>query len=1029
MNPHITQYRAALQKNLDYGGSLNESSIRDCFISLVNNFAQKRNLQLVPELEYKTGAGAAVRPDGTLKDRFRLTRGYYEAKDTKDDLDKEIAEKRRKGYPFSNIIFEDSQVAVLFQDDIEVMRVDMKNDRELEAILNRYLDFEREEIFNFKKALAKFAGELPGLIEWCREEIDGAKNGNAEFNKKMNMFLAQCKEEVNPDFSYQDMREILVQHILTDKLFSAVLGAVDFLRYNNIAKAINEITETFFSLEKRMQFEAQNRHFYNELSNAAGLIQDYHDKEGFLKTLYEEFYKAYNPKAADRLGVVYTPNEIVKFMIQASDFLLERHFNTGLAEEGVQIIDPACGTGTFITGIIDYITDYKKLQYKYRNEIFANEVGILPYYVANLNIEYTYWQKNSLGMALSGMGYEQFTNISYTDTLDNCFYTENLPDEQPEFHAITDDNSNRIKKQNDTKISVVIGNPPYNANQKNYNDQNANKKYPKIDKRVRETFTAQSKAQKKKYEDMYFRFYRWAMDRLDPERGGLVAFITNRSFIDEINTDGFRAAAENEFDFLYIIDLQGNVRKNQGQAGKGNVFGITIGVAILFAVQLPPRQKPHKKPPIVIRYYEMADEIPAKEKLEWLSQINFGDIPFVRIYPDAKHNWLNISKTNFDTLLPVWETHKIKKITGIGKSKNGNGNETEKTELTAASLFYKCFPGISTNRDEWMYDFSRDTLEKKVKYFISVYNKSLKTGEKDFSIKWSRDLSNVLSRKVKNKFDKNKIIFSMYRPFMKKYYYADNVLSDRFTQTMFDCFSIKDNIYISFTGNGHRHGFFSFASKYIPSLDIFEKCQCLPLYILDEHGKKTCNLRDSSLAEFRSHYGDASISKDDIFHYIYAVFYYPPYRETYKHDLRRSRPRIPFYDDFFRFANAGKRLCELHINFEDAKEHPLKITYSKNSGIKRAFKFDKKNSHIILDEITISNIPLEALNYRIDTRSAIEWLTDQYKIRSQDELTAKLSAYDYANYKTEIISLAGKIITVSLETQKIVQNLAAAKPI
>jgi predicted helicase len=299
------------------------------------------------------------------------------------------------------------------------------------------------------------------------------------------------------------------------------------------------------------------------------------------------------------------------------------------------------------------------------------------------------------------MGYEVFPNIAYTDTLDNCHYAIDAHRQAELGKIMTAENSERIQQQNNTAISVVIGNPPYNANQKNYNNQNANKTYPKIDKRVKETFSAQSKAQKTQYEDMYLRFYRWAMDRLDPKTGGLIAFITNRSFIDAINTDGFRAAMEKEFDFLYVIDLQGDVRKNQAGAGKSNVFGIMTGVAVLFAVKLPETRG--KDNTIVIQYNDMTDAIPAKEKLDYLSQAQFSDIPFERVSPDAQHNWLNTSKTDFVAFLPLWETHKVKTLKGKIK--------IEKTVLKDASLFYRCFPGVKTDRDDWVYDFSRAALE------------------------------------------------------------------------------------------------------------------------------------------------------------------------------------------------------------------------------------------------------------------------------------------------------------------------------
>jgi hypothetical protein len=408
----IHKYRNALKKIIDFGGSLNETTIRRCFIGLVNDFAEDKNLTLVEELEYRTPQGSTIYPDGTLKDRFRLSYGYYEAKDPKDNLDREIEDKTRKYYPLINTIFENSITAVLYQNNLEAMRIDMSDDRQLEQLLNSFINFERQEIFQFHKAIEQFMTDLPNLVIWCRDEIDSAK-ANDEFSKRTSVFLDQCQNEINPDFTYEDIREILIQHMLTDRLFSAVIQDADFIKENNIAKSIEEIVRTFFNREKRKQFEEKNKHFYNAITITASQIYDHHDKQDFLKMLYEEFYKSYNPKAADRMGVIYTPAPIVNFMVRVTDELLAKHFNTGLAEKDVTIIDPATGTGTFITELIEYIPP-QKLKEKYLNELFANEVGILPYYVSNLNIEYIYWQKMN--------EYLEFPNISYTDTLDNAYY-------------------------------------------------------------------------------------------------------------------------------------------------------------------------------------------------------------------------------------------------------------------------------------------------------------------------------------------------------------------------------------------------------------------------------------------------------------------------------------------------------------------------------------------------------------------------------------------------------------------------------
>jgi predicted helicase len=922
MNLSINKYRNTLQNIIDYGGSINETTIRRCFIDLVNDFAEDKNLKLIEELEYRTPQGTTVYPDGTLKDRFRLSCGYYEAKDPKDDLDKEIEDKTRKYYPLINTIFENSVTAVLYQNNFEYMRIDMSDDEQLEKILNAFIDFERQEIYQFHAAIEQFKVDLPNLVIWCREEIETAKS-KSQFQQKTTDFLEQCQREINPDFSFEDIREILIQHMLTNKLSIAVFNEAEFHKANNIALSIDAIVDTFFTREKKKEFEDKNKHFYNTISIAASQIMDHHEKQDFLKTLYEEFYKTYNPKEADRLGVVYMPSQIVDFMVRTTDDLLAKHFNTGLAENNVKIIDPATGTGTFITALIDRIPP-AKLKHKYLNDLFANEVGILPYYVSNLNIEYTYWQKMD--------AYLEFPNICYTDTLDNSYYTVDTHGQSELTNLLTEENAKRLQNQNESKISVVIGNPPYNANQKNYNNQNANRPYPKIDRRIRETFTKESRAQKKKYEDMYLRFYRWAMDRLDNKNVGIVAFVSNRSFVDAINIDGFRAVIGKEFDYLYILDTQSDVRKNPKISGtKNNMFGIQTGVALMFAVKCP--HDPQAKP--VVHYYTMRDEDTREEKLQFLKHNAINTIPWTRIYPDQHSNWLNISATDYDTLLPL-------------VADNGTG------------VFYQCFPGVSTNRNDWVYDFSPKSLSKKVKYFIRTYNKSVAENKIDISIKWSRDLFNNLKRGLREKYIGDKIIDTMFRPYVKKYYYASHVLSDSFFSKHIDCLSL-DNCYIAYSGRGHNHVFSTLASKYMPNLDTIEKGQCLPLYIKNQSSRQISNVTDWALTTFTKHYRDKTITKEDVFHYVYAVFHNPGYKEKYKDDLRREHPAIPLYKNFKKWAAWGKSLMDIHVNYEAAEEYPVKISVGKNENIKNEFKFDKKSNRIIIDDAAITGIPPEAL--------------------------------------------------------------------
>ena len=442
---------------------------------------------------------------------------------------------------------------------------------------------------------------------------------------------------------------MIIQHILTEDIFNAVFGERDFHRENNIAKNLENIINTFMTRSVRKDYLSSIEHYYNTLNATASNISNHNEKQKFLKLIYENFYKVYNPKGADKLGVVYTPNEIVRFMVESTDILLYQHFGKGLQDKNVQIIDPATGTGTFITDIIDYIPQ-QYLEHKYKNEIHCNEISILPYYIANLNIEYTYYQKMSK--------YLEYENICFVDTLDN-FYALGEENRQMDIfkNVISKENAKRINEQNKLEISVIIGNPPYNANQLNFNDFNPNKAYKNIDKRVKDSFVKESKAQKTKVYDMYARFYRWAMDRM--KKQGVISFITNRSFIDSKTFDGFRKCIQQDFQEIYVVDLKGRcigrTLKVAGTTKGGNVFGIQTGVAIMFLVKKSSAMIDDNKnnKPTNIRYYTLTDDMLKQEKLDWLMSNRFDKIPFETITPDNYNNWLKQSNTDFEELVPL----------------------------------------------------------------------------------------------------------------------------------------------------------------------------------------------------------------------------------------------------------------------------------------------------------------------------------------------------------------------------------------
>jgi predicted helicase len=574
----VTQYQAEVEKIIRYGGSKKETSIRNAFERLLNDYCKPRNYLLIPELDFKTKFNTTVFPDGTVKDAIRLEHGWWESKDQYDKLDEEIEKKLAKGYPDENILFEDSQTAVLIQHSREQLRVSMRDAAALDGLISTFVDYERPEVRDFRTAIVKFKEDVPYILEALRSIIAQQEESNTQFRERRNTFLEICRQSINPEIEVFDIHEMLIQHILTEDIFTNIFHESQFHRENNIARELSEIINTFFTGNTRRNTLKSIEHYYVVIRRHSENIVNHHEKQKFLKAIYENFYKAYNPKAADRLGIVYTPNEIVRFMIESADYLTHKHFGKLLSDRGVEILDPCTGTGTYVTELIEYLPA-DKLEHKYKHEIHCNEMAILPYYIANLNIEFTYQQK---------MGkYEEFKNICLVDTLDHC----TSEGHQFDLFAMSVQNTARIQQQNDRTISVIIGNPPYNAHQENFNQRNANRLYKGIDKAIKETYIKEGTAQNQiVVYDMYTRFFRWASDRLG--QNGIIAFITNRSFIDSKTFDGFRKCVDREFDYVYIVDTQSDVRNNPKISGtKNNVFGIQTGIAVMFLVRTKKEKK------------------------------------------------------------------------------------------------------------------------------------------------------------------------------------------------------------------------------------------------------------------------------------------------------------------------------------------------------------------------------------------------------------------------------------------------------
>ena len=1060
MSIHLVRnYQRRLSEIHQVGGK-NEGAVRRAFSNLLYDVCQTKNLILVEEISIKNPEGKTIRPDGIVKGVNRLDWGYWEAKDEVDDIEEEIKKKFAAGYPNDNIIFEDTQQAILYQNGKRVATANMQDEGvDLYALLQQFVSFERPEYTEFRQALEDFKTDIPPIIKELRNLMDEEAKNNADFVKAKNKFLKICQDSINPDITDIDVREMLVQHILTEDIFTTIFDEADFHKSNNIAFELENVLKTFFRKEIKRNFYTKIRNYYQVIKTVAARIDDVREKQTFLKVIYEDFYKAYNPKGADRLGIVYTPNEIVRFMIESTDHLLYEHFGKELLSEGVEILDPATGTGTFITDLIDYFPSSKKeqIRHKYQNEIHANEVSILPYYIANLNIEYAYQQKTG--------EYKEFENLVFVDTLDNMGF--GFAGKQTGlFTSLSAENLERIQRQNKRKISVIIGNPPYNANQQNENDNNKNREYPALDKRIKDTYIKESTAQKTKLYDMYTRFLRWATDRLDTN--GVLAFVSNSSFINSRTFDGFRKTVAKEFNEIWIIDLKGNARTAGEQRKKegGNVFSdqIRVGVAIYFFIRNENRQG------CKIYYNAIEDYAKAERKKSYLSENKIEKLEFQLIQPSEKNNWIDLADNDFEELMAVC-------------SKEAKAGKDEKAIFKLFSL------GVVTARDEWVYDLNEIDLEKKVNFLIDAYNKDvdkLKGKSKDeirnqvdYSIKWSRAVKNDLSKGKKYEYDKSNIVASLYRPFCKRIVYFAKELNEMQYQ-MPQIFSNENKI-IGFSQGG-RLDFSSFVSDVVVNDAMYsaDYAQTLPLYRYTKEGKRIDNITQWALKEFRSHYSVGSqhhasvdshrrsyqnietephdgvavrendsvdshrrvnknkthdgasvreLEREDIFHYVYGVLHNPAYRKKYELNLKREFPRIPFYEDFWFWSEKGKELMALHLDYEKVEKYDLQREENvlKSSSLNKAkLKADKEKGEIILDEqTTLKNIPASAWEYKLGNRSALEWILDQYKEKKpkDDTIREKFNTYKFEDYKEEVIELLQRVCTVSVKTMEIVKEM------
>lgn len=994
-------------------GASHEGAVRDAFSTLLKHCAKQVGWTLIGEYSFKRAGRHPAEIDGALV-KWRIARAYWEAKDSHDDLEREIKQKIADGYPTDNTVFQAPERAILYQNHRRVVDADLRDPDALVGILKLLFEYQRPQIDRWDQAAVEFGERVPKVAEALIAIIAEERKANSKFVAAFGSFAAMCRHAINPNIADDAVERMLVQHLLTERIFRRVFSNSDFSQRNVIAVEIERVIRALTSRSfNRDAFLAELDHFYVALERAAATIDDYTQKQEFLNTVYERFFQGYDEKAADKYGIVYTPQPLVKFIVSSVEDLLRREFGKALGDENVHIIDPFVGTGNFLLHLIERIPR-SQLAAKYRNELHANEIMLLPYYVAAMNIEHEYAN-------LTG-NYEPFEGLCLVDTFELA--------EPPQLALLSEANSRRVEKQKQSPIFVIVGNPPYNAWQINENDKNRNRKYPILDKRVSKTYSKDSGAQLvNSLSDPYVKAFRWASDRLGEE--GILAFVSNSSYLSERAFDGMRKHLTNDFDAIYVLDLGGNVRKNPKLSGTvHNVFGIQVGVAIGLFVRR--KGEPGVARKAEVFYAKTGEDWRKGEKFKFLNEKgSCTSVEWQRIEPDARNTWLREGlKDDFESLIPL--------VANSGTKAHG-GKEV--------GIFQSISNGLKSNNDAFVFDFSRERLSSRARKMVTAYNAQLARWEAEdrpadlegfltvdeTALKWIRKTKKYLLRGERAKFSDKSMRVATYRPFTAQHVFLDRMFNEDVYQLerMFAGGPLETPA-IVMSGVGHRSPFSVLAVRHVPeqhlcaSTDAF---QVMPLRLFNADGSSAHdNVTAWAVDRFRRHYRDERIGQRDIFNYVYGLLHHPEYRERYKEDLKRDLPRIVLAADFRALANAGERLMTLHLDYEKQPEYPLARNESSDRRVKVSWrvermKLSKDRTEIVYNDfLMLSGVPTETFAYRLGNRSALEWIIDQYRVTT-DGRTGLVSDPNRLDDEDYIVRLIGQVIYVSVETVRIIASL------
>lgn len=897
----------------------------------------------------------------------------------------------------------------------------------------------------------KWAKDVAKIAENQIDRINNLINREPKYQKAFSKFLIGLQKNINPSITESQAVEMLSQHIITKPVFEALFDGYSFVKNNAISTSMQTMLDVLEDQSLDKDAETLDK-FYQSVKKRAEGIDNAEGKQRIIIELYDKFFKTAFPKMVEQLGIVYTPVEVVDFIIHSVNDVLQKEFNRSISDENVHILDPFTGTGTFITRLLQSgLIKQEDLYRKYTKELHANEIVLLAYYIAAVNIENAF--HDATPDPDDGIGKEKyipFDGIVLTDTFQlgesnsDVLFSEMFPE-----------NSKRLEEQRKGPIRVIMGNPPYSIGQKSANDNAQNQSYTKLDSRIANTYAALSNAGlNKSLYDAYIKAFRWSTDRLDSKNGGVIAFVSNGSWLDGNSTDGFRKSLEKEFSAIYVFNLRGNQRTSGELSRKegGKIFGSgsRTPISITLLIKHPDNSNKAK-----VYYHDIGDYLNQKEKLDIISNFkSINNLDWKTLKTNEHGDWINKRNDLFETFIPIEPEKKF----------NNNSH----------SYFIPYSLGLGTNRDAWCYNSSNSVLKSNIDKSINFYNQQRESYQSELFLKndlkpkdfitydskclnWTDSIIRDLKNNKEYKYTLESEYLGVYRPFFKqRVYFSDELNHRKYQQNKLFPTKNHNNLIIGTTGKGGNKGFSCLISNILFDLNNLEAgCQCFPLHYFEEKEQVQGSLFDAAsedkyikrdgvsdfiLERAKKQYGK-SVTKEDIFYYVYGILHSPDYRETFANDLKKMLPRIPLVDkpkDFWAFSKAGRKLSELHINYESVEpyngaevvmpqDHLQMDAYEFYKVTKlRPLKKDQKETIIYNSRIKINNIPEKAYEYVVNGKSAIDWIMDRYQVSVDKKSGIKNDPNDWSREVEKpsyILDLILSIINVSVQTVDIVNEL------